>query len=53
MEPRDDAVFRLAKPKRKGLLSLLFRRLLIIVLLMALQLVVLDALFVWLKQYLH
>ena len=53
MEPREDAVFRLAKPKRKGLLSLLFSRLLIIVLLMALQLVVLDALFVWLKQYLH
>ena len=53
MEPREDAIFRLAKPKRKGLLSLLFSRLLIIVLLMALQLVVLDALFVWLKQYLH
>ena len=53
MDARDANIFRLAKPKRKGLLSLLFSRLLIIVLLMALQLVVLDGLFVWLKQYLH
>ena len=46
------AVMRLAKPKKKGLLPLVFSRLLIIAVLMAAQVMLYVALFAWLQQYL-
>ena len=47
----EDAVFRLAKPKKKGLLSLIFSRFLIILILLILQALVYVAIFVWLNKY--
>ena len=47
----EDAVFRLAKPKRKGLLSLLFSRFLLIALLIVLQLAIAISVFFWLREY--
>ena len=49
----EDAVFRLAKPKRKGLLSLIFSRFLLIFLLIVLQVLILLSVFSWLRGYLH
>ena len=45
-------IMRLAKPKRKGLLALVFSRLLLIALLMAAQVMLYLSLFFWLRQYL-
>ena len=47
----EEAVFRLAKPKKKGLLSLIFSRFLIILILLILQALVYVAIFVWLDRY--
>ena len=47
----EDTVFRLAKPKKKGLLSLIFSRFLIILILLILQALVYVAIFVWLNKY--
>ena len=49
----DDTVFRLAKPRRKGLLGLIFSRFLIIALLLLLQIFLYVAIFVWLFQFIH
>ena len=48
---RESKVFRLARPRRRGLLPLLFSRFLLIALLLLLQLLVLASFFVWLKDY--
>ena len=47
-----ETVLRLAKPKRKGLLSLIFSRLLVIALLLAAQALLLLAIFGWFREYL-
>lgn len=44
-------ITRLAKPKKKGILSLIFSRFLLIALLLALQIVLYISVFVWLSQY--
>ncbi len=49
----DDAIFRLAKPRRKGLLGLIFSRFLVIALLLLLQILLYVAIFVWLFQFVH
>lgn len=49
---KNETVFRLAKPKKKGLLPLLFSRFLFIVLLLILQVALLVGLYGWLKEYL-
>lgn len=46
-----ETIFRLAKPKKKGLLPLLFSRFLLIVLLLAAQVVLLVAIYGWLYEY--
>ena len=45
-------IFRLAKPKRKGILALIFSRFLLIAALLVLQLAVFGVFFVWLYSYL-
>ena len=45
-------VMRLAKPKRKGILGLIFSRLTIIVVLLLLQVLLYITLFAWFRQYL-
>ncbi|WP_051600719.1 cardiolipin synthase [Eubacterium sp. AB3007] len=45
-------IFRLAKPKRKGILALIFSRFLLIAALLVLQLAVFGVFFVWLYNYL-
>ena len=47
----DEKIFRLAKPRRKGLLSILFSRFLIIVLLLIFQVLLMLGFYVWLVQY--
>lgn len=47
----NETVFRLAKPKKKGLLPLLFSRFLLIVLLLILQVALLVGLYGWLREY--
>ncbi len=49
----DNQVFRLAPPRRKGLLSLIFSRFLIIGLLLGLQIYIYLAIFLWLSKYSH
>ena len=46
-------VFRLAKPKRKGILALIFSRFFIIILLLLLELAVMVVPFVMLENYMH
>ena len=48
----DTGILRLAKPKRKGILSLIFSRFLIIAILLALQILIYIGFFVWLHHYL-
>ena len=48
----EENIVRLAKPKKKGLLALVFSRLFLIALLMAMQLLLNISLFAWLRQYL-
>ena len=48
---KEEKVFRLAKPVRKGLLSLLFSRFLLIVVLLVLQVLVFVSMFRWLEEY--
>ena len=48
---KDESVFRLAKPVKKGILRLVFSRFLIIVLLLALQIGLMIAIPRWLKPY--
>ena len=47
----DTNVLRLAKPKKKGILSLIFSRFLIIAVLLALQVLLYVSVFLWLAQY--
>lgn len=47
----DEQIFRLAKPKKKGLLPLVFSRFLIIVLLLILQVVLIVGFYGWLGEY--
>ena len=47
-----DKILRLARPVKKGLLHLLFSRILLVVALMAVQVMILVAFFVWLHDYL-
>ena len=47
----EETIFRLAKPKRKGLLPLLFSRFLFIVLLLVLQVAMVIGIYGWLNQY--
>ena len=47
----EETIYRLAKPRRKGLLSLLFSRFLIIVILLALQVLFYVSVFLWLSKY--
>jgi len=47
----NETIFRLAKPKRKGLLPLLFSRFLFIVLLLLLQVALYVGVYWWLKEY--
>ena len=46
------AVMRLAKPKKKGILPLVFSRMLIIAVLMAMQVMLYVSLFAWMQHYL-
>ena len=46
----ENAILRLARPKKKGLLRLLFSRLFLIAILFALQIFVFAALFAWFRQ---
>ena len=48
----DNSVYRLAKPKKKGILPLLFSRTLIIVLLLAVQVLLIAGFYLWLNDYL-
>ncbi len=48
----ENNVFRLAKPKKNGLLSLIFSRMLIIVLLLVVQVLLIVGFYVWLNDYL-
>ena len=50
MENKEEIIFRLAKPKRKGLLPLIFSRFLIVALLFIIQLVLVMGVYTWLKQ---
>lgn len=47
----DETIFRLAKPKKKGLLPLLFSRFMLIVLLLVLQIALIVGIYGWLNQY--
>lgn len=47
-----ETVYRLAKPKKKGLLPLIFSRFLLILLLLAFQVMVFVVIYGWLKEYL-
>ena len=47
----DNEIYRLAKPKKKGLLPLIFSRFFVIVLLLLLQVVLLVGLYLWLNDY--
>ena len=47
----DKKIFRLAKPKKKGLLSLLFSRFLIVVLLFLLKICMMISVHMWLNEY--
>ena len=47
-----DDVYRLAKPRKKGLLSLLFSRFFLIVLLLLVQIFLITSFYSWLKGYL-
>lgn len=47
----DEKIFRLARPKRKGLLPLLFSRFLIIVTLLVVQVALLVVIYGWLYEY--
>lgn len=47
----NETVFRLAKPKRKGILPLLFSRILLIVLLLVVQVALLAGVYGWLEEY--
>ena len=47
----DEKIFRLAKPRRKGLLSILFSRFLIIVLLLIFQVLLMIGFYGWLVHY--
>ncbi len=47
----EEKIVRLAKPKKKGLLSLIFSRFLIILILLVLQALVYVAIFGWLNKY--
>ena len=49
---QNDTAFRLAKPKKKGLLPLIFSRFLVIALLLALQIVASMTFYIWLDSYL-
>ena len=44
-------IVRLAKPKKKGILALIFSRFLLIAILLAVQVVLYISVFVWLHQY--
>ena len=44
-------IVRLAKPKRKGILGLIFSRFLLIAILLAVQVLLYISIFVWLRQY--
>ncbi len=46
-----EEVFRLAKPKKKGLLPLLFSRFLLIFLLLLLQVVLIGGFYIWLRDF--
>ena len=47
----ENEIFRLAKPKKKGFLHLLFSRFFVIVLLLLLQVVLLAGFYLWLNDY--
>ena len=47
----NEEIFRLAKPKKKGLLPLIFSRFLIIVLLLVLQVLLMVGFYGWLSEY--
>ncbi len=47
----NERIFRLAKPKKKGLLPLLFSRFLLIVLLIVVQVALLVGIYGWLNEY--
>ena len=49
---QSENVMRLAKPKRKGLMGLVFSRLMIVVLLLAVQVLLYLSVFDWFRQYL-
>lgn len=46
-----EEIFRLAKPKKKGILPLIFSRFLIIVLLLVLQVLLMVSFYGWLGEY--
>ncbi len=49
----EEKIVRLAKPKRKGILALIFSRFFIIALILVLQISVYVLFFAWLHQYMH
>lgn len=49
----EEKITRLAKPKKKGLLGLIFSRFFIIALLLILQILLYASFFIWLHQYMH
>ena len=48
----DGTVLRLAPPKKKGLMGLVFSRLFLVVFLLAIQILLLVSMVIWLRQYL-
>ncbi len=49
-EKREEKIYRLAKPVRKGFLHLVFSRFLIIFLLLIIQVMIMGAIYLWLNQ---
>ena len=47
----NEEIFRLAKPKKKGILPLIFSRFLVIVLLLVLQVMLMVGFYGWLGEY--
>ena len=51
MEMETEGIYRLAKPKKKGLAALLFSRFFVIAALILLQVAMVALVYVWLSQY--